>query len=90
MSRSMIDERRSSNEVEPGARTPPTEPAKSVSPVKHSWPSTTSASMPALWPGVWMASMRMSPDSTTAPSRSSASTPPIDSASSGCARTGMP
>ena len=35
-----------------GARTPPTEPLKSVSPVKTS-PSATKAIMPFVWPGVW-------------------------------------
>ena len=36
----------------PGARTPPTEPLNSVSPVKTSEPSTSSDSIPAVWPGV--------------------------------------
>ena len=36
----------------PGARTPPTEPLNSVSPVKTSEPSTSSESIPAVWPGV--------------------------------------
>ena len=36
----------------PGARTPPTEPLNSVSPVNTSVPSTSSESMPLVWPGV--------------------------------------
>mgnify|MGYP002150172600 CR=1 FL=1 len=48
---SMIDERRSAYVVWPGARTPPTDPSKSVSPVK-TLPSTRSDSIPAVWPGV--------------------------------------
>ena len=36
--------------MEPGARTPPTEPLKSVSPVNTS-PPTTKLSIPSVWPG---------------------------------------
>ena len=39
----------------PGARTPPTEFLNSVSPVNTSVPSTSSESMPRVWPGVWIA-----------------------------------
>ena len=46
----MIECLRSAKLVEPGARTPPTEPLKSVSPVKTS-PPTTKVSIPAVWPG---------------------------------------
>ncbi len=42
----MIECRRSSKLVEPGARTPPTEPLKSVSPVKTSVPFTMKLSIP--------------------------------------------
>ena len=48
----MIECLMSAKEVEPGARTPPTEPLNSVSPVNSSWPSTSRASIPAVWPGV--------------------------------------
>ena len=44
----MIDRRRSSKPVDPGALTPPTDPLKSVSPVKTSLPFTTSESIPAV------------------------------------------
>ncbi len=47
--------------VEPGARTPPTEFLNSVSPV-NALPSTTSASMPLVCPGV--ASVRTSKPAT--------------------------
>ena len=50
----------------PGARTPPTELLNSVSPVK-TLPSTTNESIPAVWPGVWIASIRSPPASTTSP-----------------------
>ena len=48
----MIECLMSSNVVLPGARTPPTEPLNSVSPVNSSLPSTSRLSMPAVWPGV--------------------------------------
>ena len=87
----MIELRRSSKLVAVAPRTPPTEPAKSVSPVKHSAPLTTNASMPSVWPGVCIASMRRPPVSTTSPSASIASAPPARrGASSACASTGAP
>ena len=51
ISTSMIECLRSAKFVEPGARTPPTEPLKSVSPVNTS-PPTTKLSIPSVWPGV--------------------------------------
>ena len=46
----------------PGARTPPTEPLNSVSPVKTSEPSTSSESIPAVWPGVCSVRTRQAAD----------------------------
>ena len=63
----MIELRMSSKLVAVAPRTPPTEPAKSVSPVKHSLPLITNASMPSVCPGVCSASMRRPPLSTTSP-----------------------
>ena len=45
----------------PGARTPPTEPLNSVSPVNTSVPLTSSDSIPAVCPGVWIGSISRAP-----------------------------
>ena len=45
----------------PGARTPPTEPLNSVSPVNTSVPLTSSDSIPAVCPGVWIGSISSAP-----------------------------
>ena len=59
----MTERRRSSK----SSCVPPTEPVKSVSPVKTASPSTTKDSIPRVWPGVRSASTRRSPVSTTSP-----------------------
>ena len=51
----------------PGARTPPTEPLNSVSPVNTSVPSTSSDSIPAVWPGVCSGSIVSAPVSIVSP-----------------------
>ena len=51
----------------PGARTPPTEPLKSVSPVKTSVPLTTKLSIPSVWPGVCSDSIVRPPTSSASP-----------------------
>ena len=65
ISTSMIDDFRSSKVVEPGARTPPTEPLNSVSPVNTSVPLTTKLSIPSVWPGVCSAPIFRPPASST-------------------------
>ena len=57
MSTSMTERRRSSK----ASCVPPTEPVKSVSPVKTASPSTTKESIPRVCPGVRSASIRRSP-----------------------------
>src|SRR5919108_1859785 len=63
MRTSITERRTSSNE----SRVPPTEPAKSVSPVKQASLLTTNERPPGLWPGVRSVSTRSSPVSTTSP-----------------------
>ncbi len=63
MRTSMTERRRSSK----ASRVPPTEPAKSVSPVKQTSPLKANASIPGLCPGVRSASMWSSPVSITSP-----------------------
>ena len=63
----MIECFRSAKLVEPGARTPPTEPLKSVSPVNTSVPFTTKLSIPAVCPGVRMDSIVRPPTSRVSP-----------------------
>ena len=79
----MIECRRSPKLVEPGARTPPTEPLKSVSPVNTSPPFTTKLSIPAVWPGVSSDSIARPPTSTVSPGSIVRSTWSISSASIG-------
>ena len=67
ISTSMIEFLRSAKLVEPGARTPPTEPLKSVSPVNTSSPLTTKLSIPAVCPGVCSVSMCRPPTSSVSP-----------------------
>ena len=86
----MIDARRSAKLVEPGARTPPTEPLKSVSPVNTSPPFTTKLSIPAVWPGVSSVSIRRPPTSIVSPGSIVRSTPSSSSASIGWASTSTP
>jgi hypothetical protein len=62
--RTSITERRRSSKA---SRVPPTEPAKSVSPVKQTSSLKAKVSMPGLCPGVRSASMRRSPVSITSP-----------------------
>ena len=86
----MIECLRSANEVEPGARTPPTDPLNRVSPVKRSFSPTISESIPSVWPGVWIGSMRSPPASTTSPGSIVRSTSSSRAASSGWARISTP
>ena len=57
----------------PGARTPPTEPLNSVSPVNSacSRRATSSETIPAVWPGVCSGSIRRPPVRTGSPGTSS-------------------
>ena len=73
--------------MDPGARTPPTEPLKSVSPVNTSSPLITKLSIPAVCPGVCSVSTCRPPTSSVSPGSIVRSTLSIDSASSGCAST---
>ncbi len=82
---SMIECLMSSKEVLPGARTPPTEPLKSVSPVNSSLSSTRRLSIPAVWPGVCSALIFSPPISISSPGLRSPVVP--GTRSSGCART---
>ena len=86
----MIELRRSSKLVDPGARTPPTEPLNRVSPVNTSDPFTTKLSIPSVCPGVWRLSMTRFPASIASPGSIVRSTSSSRSASSGWARISTP
>ncbi len=86
----MIECLRSSKLVEPGARTPPTEPLNSVSPVKTSVPFTTKLSIPAVWPGVRIDSIPRPPTSMVSPGSIVRSTSSSSFASIGWARISTP
>ncbi len=92
ISLSMIELFRSAKPVAPGAIVPPTVPLKMTSAVRQSVSSIVRAVWSAQWPGVWMASIRSSPDSITSPSVNVSVTTPSPSAFavSSCAAIGTP
>ena len=90
ISTSMIECLRSSNVVDPGARTPPTDPLKSVSPVKTSESLIRNESIPAVWPGVAMAWIVRPPTVSVSPARMWRSTSMSSSDSTGSARISTP
>ncbi len=81
---------RSANVVWPGARTPPTEPLNSVSPVNTSVPPTSSDSIPAVWPGVWIGLISSAPLEIVLPGSIVPVAAATSSRSSGWISTGVP
>ena len=74
----------------PGARTPPTEPLNSVSPVNTSVPLTSSDSIPAVWPGVCSGSISSAPLVIVSPGSIVPVAPATWSRSSAWISTGVP
>ena len=77
----------------PGARTPPTEPLKSVSPVNSACSApwlTSSETIPAVWPGVCSGSIRRPPTMIGSPGTISPVACGTSSRSSAWISTGVP